>query len=287
MQIQFLSAGELNDVDTHTVDGMVVGVASNRTDGTLKHLFLDPTARVLAAASSTAIGFGPYGVSRHVSPSDGGQYAFVMQSTRTSGQFELTVGTAVTGRKVRDMSTSSESEGCVARDASKSVFVAQEDMGIYRYSAEPTGGTSRIIVDLVSGPNLAADAEGLTIAYTPTGNYLVASSQVDSRFAAYDLAAPYAHRAQLLVGANGTIDGVSGTDGVAVATVPMGPRYPSGLIVVHDTANAVAGATSTSSPRRLPRGSRPLRPARRGSSRPTGPTPTRWPRRTLRARRSR
>jgi myo-inositol-hexaphosphate 3-phosphohydrolase len=237
---QFLSVGELNNVDIRTVNGKVLLVASNRTDNTLTYFYLDPATRNLTKVGSTAVGFEPYGVALYVSPVNGDVYAFVTQTTSSTGQFDqyrLSLGTSVSGSKVRDLSTSTQSEGMVADDASSTLFLGEEDKGLYKYNAEPNGGSTRTTIDTVSG-HLTADVEGLAIVRNPDGNYIVASSQGANSFQVYDLAAPHTWRKQFTVAASGSVDAVTGTDGLDVTRKNLGPLYPEGLLVVHDTSNS-------------------------------------------------
>jgi 3-phytase len=251
-QIQFLSAGELNNVDLRpgVFAGRVLLAASNRTSNRLSFFFLDPSTRTLASAGSVSVGFEPYGACLYVSPITGDVYAFVTENRATRGQFDqyrlTSSGSTVTGTKVRDLSTSSLSEGCVADDEGRGVFLSQEDVGLFRYAAEPGGGTSRTTVDLVSGPRLAADVEGVAIAHDRNGgpSYLVVSSQGDSTFQVYDLQAPHTHRKSFTIVASGSVDGVTGTDGVAVTRADLGPLYPDGLLVAHDTSNSGASVSN-------------------------------------------
>jgi 3-phytase len=63
-----------------------------------------------------------------------------------------------------------------------------------------------------------------------------------SRFAVYDRKAPHAFRGLFRVGGGG-VDGVSGTDGVAATSQPLGDAYPRGLLVVQDDRNTAPAAT--------------------------------------------
>lgn len=153
-------------------------------------------------------------------------------------------------------------EGMVA-DAERGVlFMAQEDVGIWRVSVG--GGRfagQPVAVDRVRefgvpatfdpveeecvvsgadpglGGHLAADAEGLTI-YQAAGErgYLLASSQGDDGFAVYDRRGLGGFLGRFTVG-DGAVDGVQGSDGAAVTNVAIGARFPKGLLVVHDGAN--------------------------------------------------
>jgi 3-phytase len=89
------------------------------------------------------------------------------------------------------------------------------------------------------GKNLSADAEGLTIAYggTRDDGYLIASSQGDSTFSVFRRTGDNRLVGRFTVADGPATDGAQSCDGAAVTTVPLGPRFPNGLLVVHDGDN--------------------------------------------------
>jgi 3-phytase len=251
-QVQFLSAGELNNVDirSNVFSGRVFLTATNRTNASLQFFFLDPATRTLTTAGSSPVGFEPYGGCLYVSPTDGQVYAFVTNrnSPYDFDQYRLSAsGSTVSGIKVRDMRTSTLSEGCVASDpVGQGVFLSEEDKGVYLYSAEPTGGTSRTTVAKVGTNGLTADAEGLAIARDRSAGaaYLIVSSQGSNNYKVYDAATPFMFRKTFNVAAGGSVDAATGTDGLDVTRANLGPLYPNGLLVVHDTSNSGGSASN-------------------------------------------
>jgi 3-phytase len=170
-------------------------------------------------------------------------YAFV--SVEEGGTFEQYELRDVAGRldaaKVRTVDVGSQSEGCVVDDVSGSVYVGEEDVGIWRYDVDPATGARRTAIDHVGEGHLTADVEGLTATRWPDGSgVLMASSQGDSTIAVYDLDGAHAFRTRFRVSGSGSVDGVSQTDGIDVATGAFGPNYPDGLLVVHDAENQKA-----------------------------------------------
>lgn len=148
-------------------------------------------------------------------------------------------------------------EGSVFDPTSGDWFVAQEDVGIWRISGDTW---SRWLVDRVrdfgvpatwdeatescrvtgadpglGGTRLSADAEGLTIAHDRRGTHLFASSQGDSTFAVYSLRGrSAAYTGGFAVVESPTADGAQHSDGAAVTTAALGPRFPHGLFVTQD-----------------------------------------------------
>ncbi|WP_052436500.1 phytase [Georgenia sp. SUBG003] len=250
-QLQFLQTGETNNTDLRSgvLGGRTLVVASDRTNDALAYFFLDPRTRTLSPAGRTPLGFEPYGTCLYASP-DGTLYAFATQATDASGQFDqyrLSLsGASVTGTKVRDLSTGSQAEGCAVDDRARRLFLAEEDLGLFSYGADPTASASRTTIDVVSGPNLQADVEGVTVARGAGGgpSYLLVSSQGDSTYHVYDLVPPHAHRRAYTVTASGTVDGATRTDGQAATLENLGPQFPGGLVVVHDEDNTGGTASN-------------------------------------------
>jgi 3-phytase len=151
-------------------------------------------------------------------------------------------------------------EGMVVDPANGMLYAGQEDVGIWRMPATLTG-TPRLLdrvreygvpgtydeatEECVSGDDpgyggnrLSADVEGLTLVQQADGDgYLLASSQGDDTFAAYDRelddANEYEGGFRVAPVATGP-DGSEECDGAAALNAPLGSRYPHGLLVVQD-----------------------------------------------------
>ncbi|TCC53189.1 phytase [Kribbella capetownensis] len=150
-------------------------------------------------------------------------------------------------------------EGMVFDRTTNDLYAAQEDVGVWRipqhgkpelvekvreygqpaaYDEEteecaPTGPVTRD-----AGKYLSADAEGLTIAYEQGKRIMYASGQGDSTFASYRMdGRRLVYRAGFQMVDGSAADGVQHSDGAAVTTQPLGPRFPHGLFAVHDGEN--------------------------------------------------
>jgi myo-inositol-hexaphosphate 3-phosphohydrolase len=166
-------------------------VTSDRTTAALRAYKVDPSTRGLehVSARTLSVGIGLYGLCMYRSPVSGKYYAFDSDSSGTLQQWELFDNGAglVDARKVRQISVGSTTEGCVADDQTGAFFLAEEDVAIWRYDAEPGGGTARTQVDAAGAGRLVADIEGLSIYYGSGGaGYLLASSQGSNTFVVYD-----------------------------------------------------------------------------------------------------
>lgn len=211
---------------------------------------VNPTTRRLEPAGSinTAGGLVPYGSCMYRSAVSGKYHYFVHAKSGVVQQWQLHDGGngQVAGALVRKFDVGSQPEGCVADDVLGHFYIGEEAVGIWKYGAEPGAGGARTQVDKTgSGGNLVADVEGLTIFYggQNTG-YLLASSQGNSTIVVYTREGTNTLLGRFKVGANGTIDAVSATDGIDVTNVPLGAGFPKGLFALHDDVNSGASASN-------------------------------------------
>jgi 3-phytase len=250
--LQFRKDGALNNADIRTMTlggkSKVVVSASNRTTDSLSFYTLDPATRTLTPVNARTVstGWEPYGLCMYTSPTSGKRYVFVTQdNVGKVDQYELVDAAGkVDAKKVRSLTLSSQTEGCVADDELGQLFIGEEDKGIWRYGAEPTTGSTRVAIGTVGDGKLTADVEGMTIAKQgDKGGYLIVSSQGNSTYAVYQRGTG-TYVKSFSVGANGGIDAVSETDGLDVTTTPLGSAFPNGLLVVHDHVNTGASTTN-------------------------------------------
>lgn len=242
-QLQYLPVGEVNNVDVRTAGDRALVVTGNRTDDSIGVYELDPDTRQLrdVAAGRLAPGLEVYGSCLYSSAETGRLFAFVTSKSGRVVQFELVEDGSgrVGGEPVRSFDLDSQIEGCVADDELGHLYVGEEDVGIWRYDAEPDAGDQRTAVAEVSrsGP-LVADVEGLTIAAGPDGTgYLIASSQGDDSYAVYRRDGGNEFVTSFRVVDGPDVDGAEDTDGLVAETAPLGPDFPAGVLVVQDGEN--------------------------------------------------
>lgn len=237
----FVPAGRVNNVDLIDLGrrGVLV-VASDRNDETAAVLLLyrlDPKTGQLDEIGRTPGGAGEaYGVCLLATPK--ALYAFSVLKPGVIHQIKLTVtGDKATGEIVRTLNLKTQTEGCVADPRTNSLYVGEEDIGIWRFDAREGAPVEGVLAAPVDGRQLVADVEGLALAPRGRrGGYLVASSQGDNAYALYRLPdlAP-AGRFRIAAGALGSAEE---TDGIALALGSFGSAYPAGLFVAQDGANA-------------------------------------------------
>jgi 3-phytase len=213
---------------------------------------VDPATGTLAEpVGKITVDYEPYGVCMYHSQRSGEFYVFLTSRDDVEPLVEQwrlsSVGSGqINAEKVRSLSLGSQTEGCVADDELGHLYLAEEEVGIWKYPAEPDAGLDRVLVDAAdSGGHLVADAEGLTIAYGPDGTgYLLASSQGNSSYTVYRREGSNAYLRTFEVKDGSEIDGTTDTDGVDVTTAGLGSAFPSGLFVVQDGVNTTASGTT-------------------------------------------
>ena len=184
----------------------------------------------------------PRGFSFYHSPDTGKYFAYVTDIGKVE-QWELDGSTgSVTGRLVRSWTVSgpAHTEGLVADDEMKRIYIAQEDIGgIWRYGAEPGDSTvgTKVVSTTEVGGDIVQDIKGISIYYGSGGaGYLLAASQGGNRFHAYARDDNRPLGAFSIPAANG-IDAVTGMDGIDVTNFGVGGPFPQGFFVTQDTAN--------------------------------------------------
>jgi 3-phytase len=237
----FSNAGRVNNVDLVETPVGVIVAASDRSDEANAHIALfrlntttarlEPIGRVPAGAGEA------YGMCLWATPR--ALTAFIVIKDGTIRQIELDTAKA-SGRIVRSLKLSTQSEGCVVDARTARLYAAEEDVGIWRFDARASGSTTAVKLAGVDGNRLVADVEGLAIAAegAGSGGWLVASSQGDNAYSVYRLADErFAGRFRI---AEGRLGSTQETDGIAVMTGDFGPAFPQGLMVAQDGENSPA-----------------------------------------------
>ena len=245
--LSFTPSPRLNNVDLRdgvSIDGApgILVAASDRQDeaNAKMALFrLDAAAKALIPLASVPVGPGEaYGMCLWQRKRDQALFGFVVLKDGRIDQMAFDLSGAVpTATRVRSMKLGTQSEGCVVDDRTGALYVAEEDVGLWRFDAEPEGTTAPVPLPKADGRQLVIDAEGLAI--DPRGRkngYLIVSSQGDNAYAVYRLPmVKYVGRFRI---DDGTLDGTQETDGIDLITGDFGPKFPKGLFVAQDGDNA-------------------------------------------------
>ncbi|WP_148274902.1 phytase [Novosphingobium sp. PP1Y] len=249
----FLAAGAINNVDLREVrmaDGgtRILVAASDRTDKAQPRIALfwldGATGKLTEIGSDTFLpaGHAPaeaYGfcLGGALGPNELARAYVVLKdgTVAESGLYEK--DGRIVPDYLRQVKFASQSEGCVVDDATHTLYIAEEDVGIWRVPL--TGELKAAPFARVGAEDgLVDDVEGLAIAQKPGGgsSWLVASSQGDNAYAVFDpTSGKLAGRFRI---DGGVIDGTSDTDGIEVVLGDFGPQFPEGLFIAQDGDNA-------------------------------------------------
>jgi 3-phytase len=252
--VQEILSGRPNNVDMRAGfawpdgEGAVVAT-SDRSDNTVALYRFDPATKQLDPNARMRIPTGfveVYGVAI-------GRLndAFVVVATSKTGdvaQWTLALQDgAIKADRTRAFALGSITEGAVIDDETRTLYLSQELVGLWRVPLDPAQGDKPEPVDVIApNGNLAPDVEGVAIWRGPgTTGYLIVSAQGESRFNVYDREAPHRFRGtfRIVDNPNAGVDGVTTTDGLEATSAPLGPDFPRGLLVVQDDLNTQPDAT--------------------------------------------
>ncbi len=146
---------------------------------------------------------------------------------------------------VREFKVGSEAEGCVVDSEHQALYISEENVGLWKYDANPAGGEQRALVDgLAPEGHQMADIEGVTMVDDGDGSGLLISSSQgqgdDSYFTTFDRETG-AYRSTFRIVDGKDADGCSHTDGVTATAQPLGPDFPHGVFVCQDDSNTAPG----------------------------------------------
>ncbi|MBT0668776.1 phytase [Novosphingobium profundi] len=253
----FVAAGRLNNVDLREValaDGSrrVLVAASDRTDEAepkIALFWLDTATGKLATIATVPFlraGHRPleaYGFCMGAPlASDELARAYVVMKDGSVIESALaSEGSGLRAREAREVKVATQAEGCVVDDATHTLYLAEEDVGIWRVPLADAALAAVPFAKVGAADGLVDDVEGLAVARGTDGGadgkaWLVASSQGDNAYALFAL--PEGRFAGRFRINGGAIDGTSDTDGIEVALGDFGPQFPGGLFIAQDGDNA-------------------------------------------------
>ena len=245
-QVGFTPSPRLNNVDLRDVGGSigVLVAASDRQDlaqAQMALFRLDTSAKTLVPLVTLPVGPGEaYGMCLWQRASDKALFGFVVLKDGRIDQVAIDLNTAIpSGKVVRSMKLGTQSEGCVVDDRTGILYVAEEDVGLWKFDAAPDGANVPTAIAKADGKQIVMDAEGVALAPIGTdGGYVIVSSQGDNAYALYRL--PDMKPDGRFRIAAGQFGSTEETDGIALMPGRFGPGYPSGLFVAQDGDNAPA-----------------------------------------------
>ena len=247
--LQWLPDGRFNNVDLRydfrLADGSRVDVvaASKRDDNTIALYAVDADSLRLYPIGDGGLQTGlsvAYGLCMARQDSGGEMFVYVNSTDGQVEHYRLVAreDNRIGISRVRSFKLDSRVEGCVVDDRSATLYIAEEDFGIWKFRAWGDPLSRGQVLARVGQYDLEDDLEGMAIMHLPDGGgYLLVSSQGNDSYAVFDLAVPnrWLGRFQIVASEAG-IDGVTSTDGIEVMAAAMG-QYQQGLVVVQDDKN--------------------------------------------------
>lgn len=243
--LQYLDVGRVNNIDVRygfdaggrTVD---IAVATDRTRLGLMVFFIDPQSGEVEVAPGGFLPHyfdDPYGLCLGMTSNGEVDVFFTEDDTGRFSQLRLGFEDGgMTATEVRSFTLGTITEGCAVDDNSGTVYMAEENVGVWRFSTEPASGDTRELFTPIDNEGLVADAEG--VALWPTQNWLVVSSQGDNAYAVFDLATTeLVARFEI---AGGEIDRTTETDGIDIHAQVL-PGHPEGIFLAQDDAEDSGG----------------------------------------------
>jgi 3-phytase len=234
----FAGGGLLNNVDLADMGAAgIIVAASDRNDplaAKLQLYRLDPASAALTLLGTVPAGAGEaYGVCLRRD----GQHllAYSVLKHGLIQELRLTLSGTPTAEPLRQLTLQTQTEGCVVDPLDGTLYVGEEDVGIWRFAPAAANGE---LVAPVDNRQLVADVEGLALLREGNRAWLVASSQGDNSYAVFALPAmtPLG-RFNIASGAFGSVEE---TDGIELAGGSFGAEFPGGLFVAQDGHNAPA-----------------------------------------------
>ncbi len=248
--LQDLPDGKMNNVDVRhgfKLAGKSVALvaASDRTHKSIALYTVDPATRMLTSVADGHIPTGlsdPYGLCMY-QDRKGETFVFIGDPDGLVRQWKLTATAAgkVRALPVRDLKFDTQTEGCVADDETGALYVAEEDVALWKLGADAkTGSAKTAIARIADNPALKDDLEGVAIYAQPEGKgYVIVSSQGNNTYAVFRREGDNAYVGSFAVNANGAsgIDGISETDGLEVTSASLGAGLEGGAFVAQDGRN--------------------------------------------------
>ncbi len=232
----FTAHAALNNVDLIDMgDAGVIVFASDRSDEAKAGVMLyrlDPQSGALTALGRVETGPGEaYGICG----TRRGERLIVYSVPKNGriGEWEVSLGATPAARELRTMQVRTQPEGCVVDHRNGTLYIGEEDVGIWRFAPGTTAGE---LVAPVDGRRLVADLEGLALVPRGAdGGWVYASSQGDNTYMRYAL--PDMTPAGRFRIASGQFGSTEDTDGIEAMAGDFGPAFPGGLFIAQDGDN--------------------------------------------------
>lgn len=251
-EIAYYPVGNINNIDVtygFELNGNQIDLlgGSNRSDQSIDLFRIDPENGALTNISARPFLMDStrmddiYGFCFYRSPDNDRTYAIANAKNGRVLQYQLipTADSLIDLVQVREIKFESQVEGMVADALYQTLYVGEENRGIWRLSAEPKANSERYLLPNSdsTNTNISYDVEGLTIYEQGTAGYLIASSQGNFSYAVFDRANGNPYLFSFKIGGSNGIDGTEETDGIEATSDSLSPQFPKGVFIAQDGFN--------------------------------------------------
>jgi len=256
-ELFFYTIGNVNNVDVRykfNLNGEPVDLvaASNRSSNTISLLKInqsDGSLEEIAARELKSNVDEVYGLCMYHDKKADKHYVFVNGKAGAIEQWELkaTDGGKIDGEIVRTLSVDSQPEGMVADDIQGTLYVGEEDKGVWKFSAKADADTAKTFIAMsdTTNKNIEYDVEGISLYYNgDEKGYLIISSQGNHTYAVFERSGDNKYLGSFSV-KDGSIDGSEETDGIDVTNIAIVKTFPNGVFIAQDGYNFNGDSVST------------------------------------------
>ncbi len=261
-ELHFFPVGNVNNVDVcynFDMNGEKIDLvgASNRSYNAVSLYKIDLDGKLTSITKDTVFSKvdDVYGFCFYVSP-ENEYYAIVNGKDGNVEQYlvKATPANLVELELVRTFDVGDQPEGMVADYETGDLYVGEEEVGVWKYSADPATGEKRSFVAMSdsTNPNIVYDVEGLTLYYAADKKgYLLVSSQGNFTYAVFERSNGNAYIGSFKV-VDGEVDGTEETDGIDVNNLALGEDFPNGIFIAQDGFNYTDGEEDTQNFKMVP-----------------------------------
>lgn len=236
-----MPAGEVVGVDARAgfpLGGAAITLiaAADSTTNSLRFFSYADGSLAEVGARPVPLGFAVENLCLFHSPQDGAFYTFAVGDGGEIDQHMVfaTADGRVGARQVRRINVPSTAEHCVADDASSTLYVSEQAVGIWRFSADPESDPAPTLVDLPRLGKITEEAGGIALYDTGGGrSWLIASDASAGRLNIYDRTKEDAYVGSLALAAPGGA-GVKEPGGLNASALPLGTQFPRGALAIAD-----------------------------------------------------
>ncbi len=252
-QIQFVGVGRINNIDVragYLLDDIEVSilVGTNRDLNSIDFFSISDKGELVEYSGNRVVTdlVTIYGLCLFKDNENDETYIFVSdEESLTIRQYLVESIFPARLNMVREIRTSSVSEGCVVDDSRGYLYFSQEDEnnGVYKVLARPVESEVQTVdVSKQYGGHLEGDSEGLAIVPSEKKGLLIVSSQGSDDFIVFERDGSNRYLGRFLItdheAVGGSyIDGASDTDGIEVFFGDLSGPFAGGILIAQDGLN--------------------------------------------------